>query len=666
MKTELLPGSGTKEVKDKALSVISAIIKKFKSDQPNRDIVLNKIFTNTIGTLLNRDSKLYKPTMDIVLKCADATDGSCSYVINKILPITLTELSGSEEITDVEKSEVLDDFRKFVVIMAERNLLNNYASDNYIAQIQSQLMKSLMTPCSSELQKVTWLVLRSLSSIVTDENRQIVYKRLSAELTTATPEQAACLLSLAKTFPNEVHKLVLAPYMERSFEDPEEAKNIFTTLAALLVIPELRDHIIEVLCLNVFNNKSTAIQLVVLEVLRVILSTSMSSKIANILYEEWRIVIKLSDLIKNLDPDDGQDVMYHASLVMNLVVRTLPNNQQMELVEKYLPLMKVNDSISDLYVTSGLLGFLDAAVPLECHFEHLVNELTKLSLNTTDETARKLSNQLLCSLFNRAPIDDKHRKILRKVFELLKDEIKKHNHKAVEVLAWISKGLLARGHPDAADILETIAELLDHPKMSKAAELAFEIISLELPQLHLPLLKHLFKQKIFVLAMKFLEHKIEKFSEHHLTALAHVLQITPHQVLKMNIEKVGPILIRCIQEDPENPNPHATRILLSLKIINNFILDKSPYILNHLQHLVNDLLKLTQFTSSMDVRIIACKCLENLTKFPLFTLVPYKNDVTHDLSIALDDHKRLVRAAAVAARMAWFLLGENEEKKDAN
>lgn len=601
--------------------------------------------------------------MDIVLTCADATDESCIYVISKILPITLTDLTSSEEITECEKSEVLEDLRKFMIILARRNLLSSYVGDNYIIQIQNQLIKSLMSPCTPDLTQVTWKVLTSMSCVISDENRTIVYKKLSEQLTTATPEQGKCLLALAIAFPTEVHQLVLAPYMERNFEEPEEARNIFTILSALLEVPALRDHIIEVLCLNVFNNKSTAIQLVVLEVIHSILSGSKSSEIAKILFDDWRIVVKLIDLIKNGDPDNSQDVMYQASLVMNLVIRTLHNDQQMELVEKYLPHMKLNESIPDLYVTSGLVGFLDAAVPLEAHFESLVNELTKLSLNSKDENVRKLANQLLCSLFNRAPIDDKHRKILRKIYELLKDELKKHNHRAVEILGWISKGLLARGHPDAADILETIAELLDHPQLSKAAELAFEIISLEFPQLHLPLLKHLFKQKIFVLAMKFLEKKIENFGDHHLTAMAHILQITPHQVLKMNVEKVGPILFKCIQICAEDTKPHAKRILLSLKIINHFIVDKSAYILSHLQHLVNDLLKLTQFKPSMEVRIMACKCIENLIKFPLFTLVPYKNDVVNDLTIALDDHKRLVRSAAVAARMAWYLLGENEEAK---
>jgi DNA repair/transcription protein MET18/MMS19 len=656
LKPEILPGSNNKEVVDTTLAVVTAIVKKFDDDDVNRDIILNKIFTVIIGTLLNRDSKLYKPSMRVVLACAVASDRSCAYVLGKVLPVTLTELTGSEELSDVEKTEVLEDFRGLLSIAKDKSLLT---ADAYILNIQRELMKIVMASLSPELLRTTWLALVNMPTVITDENRQIVYKKLTEDLTKFTAEQVQCLLAFARVYPDEVHKLVLSSYISKSFEDHLEAKTIFKTFATLLEVPELRDHIIEVLCLNVFNNKNSKIQLVVLEVMNDILTAPKSEEIAKIFYDEWKIVIKLMDLIKNENPDEGQDVMYQASLVMNLVVRTLPNDKQLELVETYLPLMKLNESISDLYVTSGLLGFLDAAIPLEAHFDQLVHELTKLSLTTDDKTAQKLANQLLCSLFNRAPIDDKHRKILRKIFEIIKEELKKSNHKAAELLGWLSKGLLARGHPDASEILETLSELLDHPKLSKAAELAFEIISLELPQLHLPLLKHLFRQKIFVLAMKFLEHKIEKFGEHHLTAMAHVLQITPHQVLKMNIEKVGPILIKCVQSDGE----HGKRVLLSLKIINHFIVEKNQYILDHLQTLVKDFLKLTQFKSTMDVRIMACKCLENLTKFPLFTLVPYKNDVLHDLTVALDDPKRLVRSAAVAARLAWYVLGENEADK---
>lgn len=97
--------------------------------------------------------------------------------------------------------------------------------------------------------------------------------------------------------------------------------------------------------------------------------------------------------------------------------------------------------------------------------------------------------------------------------------------------------------------------------------------------------------------MKFFESKIEKFSEHHLTALAHILQITPLAVLKMNLEKVGPILFKCITLNPKNE--HTKAIVICCGIINHFILEKSKYIEDHLQHLVPQLLALTKYEGSM-------------------------------------------------------------------
>ena len=126
-----------------------------------------------------------------------------------------------------------------------------------------------------------------------------------------------------------------------------------------------------------------------------------------------------------------------------------------------MPEMQLNSSIKDLYITSGIVGFLDERIELENHFEYLVDELMKLSLSTKDAKVQKIANNLLCSLFNKAPTNDKHNKFLKKIFEFLKTEIKKQNHNAVVALAWVSKGLLAKGHPDAAELLEDVSNILN-------------------------------------------------------------------------------------------------------------------------------------------------------------------------------------------------------------
>lgn len=88
-----------------------------------------------------------------------------------------------------------------------------------------------------------------------------------------------------------------------------------------------------------------------------------------------------------------------------------------------------------------------------------------------------------------------------------------------------------------------LIELLEHPTLSEAAVCAFDVLSIEFPQLHLPVIKHLFKQKIFQLCLKGLWHKLESYSEKHLSAFVFVLKLTPHQVLKNEIQQVNRLVI---------------------------------------------------------------------------------------------------------------------------
>lgn len=98
-------------------------------------------------------------------------------------------------------------------------------------------------------------------------------------------------------------------------------------------------------------------------------------------------------------------------------------------------------------------------------------------------------------------------------------------------------------------------DLLEHPTLANAAAAAFEIISIEFPQLHLPVIKHLFKQKLFQIVLKKVWAKIETVSEHHLSALVFVFKLTPHQVLCNNITKV------CTAVDFIRKNPHSIKYL---------------------------------------------------------------------------------------------------------
>lgn len=138
-----------------------------------------------------------------------------------------------------------------------------------------------------------------------------------------------------------------------------------------------------------------------------------------------------------------------------------------------------------------------------------------------------------------------------------------------------------------------LIELLEHPSLSEAAIAAFEVISIEFPQLHLPVIKHLFKQKLFQLCMKSLWHKLESFSEKHLNAFVFVLKMTPHQVLVNNVQKIGPILLQCLTLQS------AKAVIVALEICKRFVVAKDEYFRDHLQNLVPQCIKLSTHPDSM-------------------------------------------------------------------
>lgn len=150
---------------------------------------------------------------------------------------------------------------------------------------------------------------------------------------------------------------------------------------------------------------------------------------------------------------------------------------------------------------------------------------------------------------------------------------------------------------------------------------AFDVISVEFPGLHLPVIKHFFQQKLFQICLKGLWHKLESCSEKHLSAFVFVLKFTPRQVLKNDIEKVksihqrsniessvilnacifqiGPILLKCLTLT------NIKSLMAALAIVLHFVIEQNEFFRDHLQSLIPQCLKLTTFTDSMVWNFIA-------------------------------------------------------------
>uniref|UniRef100_A0A182SC23 MMS19 nucleotide excision repair protein n=1 Tax=Anopheles maculatus TaxID=74869 RepID=A0A182SC23_9DIPT len=665
-----LQSAGSKSASEKELveavyTAIQAMVKNASSREAAAKALLDKILLNVMGGLMDASSKQFETNLRVELSCAQASEYCAVYVIEKLIPMLLGQLHADGPIEPRIATVLVDAIQRLCAVCAHWYCIHKLDAA-IVAQVHKKLIEILLQEAdTSEQKRSALMALAAVPQMVTSENRYVVYSTIVKILlatgdkplqTVAAVQQ--CLFSFAICYQQEVKTIVLEKLITHDYAtaDPSLVQLVFVTLGKVILYHGYVDKMIKFFLAKIFDPDNEKLSIVAMDTLTDAVESSNWSQLAKgELYEQYKLIDRFFEYVATNVPLSSEYLHAMAHLI-GAVVKQLPVEEQKDLILKRLPTLQLQLR-AHLYLASGLLGYLDQSVPLIDHFENLVTDLSKLSLESDDAKVRAVCNRLLCSLFNRMPDDEHHRGVLKRLLKTIREELKKHNHQAVIVLGWIGKGLIARGHSEAGEIVDDIADLLDHPTLGHMAALAFEILSIEFPQLHLPLLRNLFKQKLFVWVMKKLEQKLEHYAETHLTALAFVLAATPHTVLKMNLAKVGPVLLKCLAQDDDRT------ILEALAIVVRFTRDQDPFVQDHLQTLIPSLLKLTVRQSSMKIRIAALECLLYVCKYPTFLLLPFKQSTLLALQKPLDDPKRLVRNAAVATRLQWFVVGSGEEAK---
>ncbi|XP_035782813.1 MMS19 nucleotide excision repair protein homolog [Anopheles albimanus] len=666
LKEQLFPSpmaSIDKELLEACLTAIRELLKHASKDEAAAKQLLDQILLSVMAHLTDANSKQFEVSLQVVLSCGRGSEYCAVYITGKMVPMLLAQLNSDSHIELRLQNVLLDGLQRVMAICAECFCIGKL-DPSLVEQVQRQFVQILQSAGAqtSEQVKVALKAVATAPEMVLSENRYVVYSALVTMMLNVncadTDKAEECLLSLAIRYQEEVKTVVLQQLMSYDLATVELSlvRRLFKTLGKFILYHGYTYKMVDFLVKHIFAEPlDERLAIVAMDTLTEAAEDGQWDELAKgELYVQYKLIDRFFDYVND---QLSSEYLHSMALLMVAVVKRLPVEEQKELILKRLPPLKLQHR-TDLYLASGLLGYLDSNVPLVDHFESLVTDLTQLALTTDDERVRGLCHQLLCSLFNRMPDDEHHRGVLKRLLAVLKSELKKHNHQAVLILSWIGKGLIARGHKDAGEIVDDIAELLDHPTLGHMAALAFEILSVEFPQLHLPLIRGLFKQKLFVWVMKKLETQLERYAETHLKALAFVFKATPHTVLRMNLTKVGPILLRCLVQDDDRT------VLEALTIVLRFTREQEPFMKDHLQTLIPALLKLSVRQSSMNVRIKALECLLYISTYPTFLLLPFKANVLQQLQKPLDDRKRLVRSAAVAARLQWFIVGAEETKTD--
>jgi DNA repair/transcription protein MET18/MMS19 len=92
-------------------------------------------------------------------------------------------------------------------------------------------------------------------------------------------------------------------------------------------------------------------------------------------------------------------------------------------------------------------------------------------------------------------------------------------------------------------------------------------------------------------------------------------------------------------------------------LLHESLSNENAYLLAYTQEIVERLLTMCRYERSMEIRLLALKCLNNLAvHLEPNKIVKFQREVCKRLESCLNDRKRLCRRQAVETRNRWFLL----------
>lgn len=480
LKSELLPGS-SKEITMATLDALQVLMVSFGKDETVISNVLTVILATIVSTLSDVNIRLFVPSAVIALKCAETSKLAAKLVTMKCLPAFLLQINKDNAEQQIQRGTLIELSAQLMAICIENEVINEI-DEKLLETAQFEFINCLVRKVSDseKLIKTALQALAITAPIVAESNRILVYRAINSYLlesnavNTSPIDCSNVLSAFAARFPDEVSTEIVNHILNMDYISekltPLAIAELFGNLCCLIPIRKFREEILEFLFHNIFDQNDAMkpeyrnqIRLIGVRVLLHILEDDKNEQLHEEMYTKHNIFDRFQNLIQskqlneaNANTLTGTDgFLFEMSQILRIIVKDLDVERQKQLVEKYLNSVNLQHK-ADLYFAMGLLGYLDKSVDLENHFERLTEELTQLSLQTDDEEMSKISNQPLCSLFNKCPDNSHHTNILKKIMKLIKDELKKHNKKAVEVLSWISKGLLARGHTEAAELIDTV------------------------------------------------------------------------------------------------------------------------------------------------------------------------------------------------------------------
>ena len=305
--------------------------------------------------------------------------------------------------------------------------------------------------------------------------------------------------------------------------------------------------------------------------------------------------------------------------------------------------------------------------------DELMSRLLDLVLQFADDVVYGCACKCLSSLINRRPSDTFLDAVLKSLHSAVVAEVYGKDVstlslkiKAMTLCMWTTKALVLRNHMQQTVFVKFLVDALADSDLASLAADGFKLVLSDDNKLSDSIFSSaagatrttMFKQRFFTMSLPLLlaDYHIasSEMKYFYVTALSHLMQFVPRQVLVSEIPHLLPILLQSLTS--EAPSVWLT----SLHTLTELIVDNSEILQSYVDDLLPRVLALSTYRPMMKVRIAAVRCITEFAVMPVHLILPHKQKVLQQLGLTADDHKRLVRQEAAAARSRWFLIGASD------
>jgi len=304
--------------------------------------------------------------------------------------------------------------------------------------------------------------------------------------------------------------------------------------------------------------------------------------------------------------------------------------------------------------------------------DELLSVLVNLILQCNNDLVCVCASKCLSGLMNRRPSDALLDATLQSVesavaAEIYSKDISKLSLKlkVLTLCIWTTKALVMRNHTQQTVFLKFLIDALGDSELASSAADGFKLV-LSDDKLTDSIFSYetgatrtvMYKQRFFTMSLPLLladyQNAASEMKCSYVMALSYLMQFVPQQVLVPEIPHLLPVLLQSLNS--EEPFTWLT----TLNTLTELIVDNSKIFESYVDDLLPRVLVLSAYCSMMKVRIAAVHFIAEFSVMPVHLILPHQQKVLQQLGLTINDHKRLVRQEAAAARSRWFLIGSSD------